>query len=566
MKDQKELIAKKLESLNIGLSYDEIYNLIEIPPQDDMGDYSFPCFSLAKIKRKNPAQIASELKEEIGEIETIEKIEVLNAYINFFADKSFIQNQILNEVLEEKENYGKKQIGTGKNVTIDFSAPNIAKPFHIGHIRSTVIGDAIRNIYKALGYNTIGINYIGDYGTQFGVMIAAYKLWGDKEAIDADPINELLKLYVRYNSEAEDDPSMMDAARAEFRNLEEGQEEAVELWQWFKDLSLKEFDRVYEILDIKFDNYHGESYNAKAEPRVIKELKDKKLLVESEGAQIMDLSDEDLPPAIILKSNGSSAYITRDIATAENRDMEYGYYKNLYVVASQQNLHFQQLRKILKKMGHDYWEKCIHIPFGLVSMKDKTLSTRRGHVIFLEDVLNKAIEKTKEIMVERNADIDDIDKTAQIVGIGAVKFQELYNNRIKDYVFNWDNLLNFNGETGPYVQYTYARAKSVLRKAGKEEFEKMNFSKLNTAEEMALIKSIGLFEDALIKAHDKYEPSMVSRAIMDIAKNFNKFYNAHQINVEDEELQNERLALTYAAAIVIKEGLALLGIKTVEKM
>lgn len=566
MKDQKELIAKKLESLNIGLSYDEIYNLIEIPPQDDMGDYSFPCFSLAKIKRKNPAQIASELKEEIGEIETIEKIEVLNAYINFFADKSFIQNQILNEVLEEKENYGKKQIGTGKNVTIDFSAPNIAKPFHIGHIRSTVIGDAIRNIYKALGYNTIGINYIGDYGTQFGVMIAAYKLWGDKEAIDADPINELLKLYVRYNTEAEEDPSMMDAARAEFRNLEEGQEEAVELWQWFKDLSLKEFDRVYEILDIKFDNYHGESYNAKAEPRVIKELRDKNLLIESDGAQIMDLSDEDLPPAIILKSNGSSAYITRDIATAENRDMEYGYYKNLYVVASQQNLHFQQLRKILKKMGHDYWEKCIHIPFGLVSMKDKTLSTRRGHVIFLEDVLNKAIEKTKEIMVERNADIDDIDKTAQIVGIGAVKFQELYNNRIKDYVFNWDNLLNFNGETGPYVQYTYARAKSVLRKAGKEEFEKMNFSKLNSVEEMALIKSIGLFEDALIKAHDKYEPSMVSRAIMDIAKNFNKFYNAHQINVEDEQLQNERLALTYASAIVIKEGLALLGIKTVEKM
>lgn len=566
MKDQKELIAKKLESLNIGLSYDEIYNLIEIPPQDDMGDYSFPCFSLAKIKRKNPAQIASELKEEIGEIETIEKIEVLNAYINFFADKSFIQNQILNEVLEEKENYGKKQIGTGKNVTIDFSAPNIAKPFHIGHIRSTVIGDAIRNIYKALGYNTIGINYIGDYGTQFGVMIAAYKLWGDKEAIDADPINELLKLYVRYNTEAEEDPSMMDAARAEFRNLEEGQEEAVELWQWFKDLSLKEFDRVYEILDIKFDNYHGESYNAKAEPRVIKELRDKNLLIESDGAQIMDLSDEDLPPAIILKSNGSSAYITRDIATAENRDMEYGYYKNLYVVASQQNLHFQQLRKILKKMGHDYWEKCIHIPFGLVSMKDKTLSTRRGHVIFLEDVLNKAIEKTKEIMIERNADIDDIDKTAQIVGIGAVKFQELYNNRIKDYVFNWDNLLNFNGETGPYVQYTYARAKSVLRKAGKEEFGKMNFSKLNSAEEMALIKSIGSFEDALIKAHDKYEPSMVSRAIMDIAKNFNKFYNAYQINVEDEQLQNERLALTYAAAIVIKEGLALLGIKTVEKM
>ena len=566
MKDQKVIIAKKLEELDLGLSYDEIYDLIEIPPQDDMGDYSFPCFSLAKIKRQNPAQIASELKEQIGELETFEKVETLNAYINFYSDKAFIQNQVLNEVLKEKENYGKKQIGTGKNVTIDFSAPNIAKPFHIGHIRSTVIGDSIRNIYKALGYNTIGINYIGDYGTQFGVMIAAYKLWGDKEAIDADPINELLKLYVRYNTEAEDDPKMMDAARQEFRNLEEGQEEAVELWQWFKDLSLKEFDRVYAMLDIEFDNYHGESYNAAAEPRVISELKEKNLLVDSEGAQIIDLTDEDLPPAIILKSNGSSAYITRDIATAENRNIEYGFYKNLYVVASQQNLHFQQLRKILKTMGHDYWQDCIHIPFGLVSMKDKTLSTRRGHVIFLEDVLNKAIEKTKEIMADRDADIENIDETAQIVGIGAVKFQELYNNRIKDYVFNWDNLLNFNGETGPYVQYTYARAKSVLAKAGKEEFAELDFKNLNTQEEMALIKSIAGFEDSLIKAHDKYEPSIVSRQIMEIAKNFNKCYNAHQIMVEDEDVKNERLALTYAASIVIKEGLALLGIKTVEKM
>ena len=566
MKDQKVIIAKKLEELDLGLSYDEIYDLIEIPPQDDMGDYSFPCFSLAIIKRQNPAQIASELKDEIGELETFEKVEVLNAYINFYSDKAFIQNQVLNEVLKEKENYGKKQIGTGKNVTIDFSAPNIAKPFHIGHIRSTVIGDAIRNIYKALGYNTIGINYIGDYGTQFGVMIAAYKLWGDKKAIDADPINELLKLYVRYNTEAEDDPKMMDAARQEFRNLEEGQEEAVELWQWFKDLSLKEFDRVYKMLDIEFDNYHGESYNAASEPRVISELKEKNLLVDSEGAQIIDLTDEDLPPAIILKSNGSSAYITRDIATAENRDIEYGFYKNLYVVASQQNLHFQQLRKILKKMDHEFWEDCIHIPFGLVSMKDKTLSTRRGHVIFLEDVLNKAIEKTKEIMADRDADIENVEETAQIVGIGAVKFQELYNNRIKDYVFNWDNLLNFNGETGPYVQYTYARSKSVLAKAGKEEFSELDFKNLNTPEEMALIKSIAGFEDSLIKAHDKYEPSIVSRQIMEIAKNFNKFYNAHQIMVEDEDVKNERLALTYAASIVIKEGLALLGIKTVEKM
>lgn len=566
MKDQKEIIASKLEDLDIGLSFDEIYDLIEIPPQDDMGDFSFPCFSLAKIKRKNPQQIASELKEEIGELETFEKIESLNAYLNFYSDKAFIQNQVLNEVIREKDEYGKKQIGEGKNVTIDFSAPNIAKPFHIGHIRSTVIGDAIRNIYKALGYNTVGINYLGDYGTQFGVMIAAYKLWGDKETIDKDPINQLLQLYVRYNTEASENPEMMDAACQEFRNLEQGDEEAVRLWTWFKEVSLKEFNRVYEMLDIKFDNYQGESFNATREPEVIEELKEKNLLEESEGAQIIDLSDEGLPPAIIIKSNGSSAYITRDIATAENRMDEFAFDKNLYVVASQQNLHFQQLRSILKKMGHDYWDDCIHIPFGLVSLKDQTLSTRRGHVIFLEDVLNKAIDKTKEIMIERNAEIDDLDETAKIVGIGAVKFQELYNNRIKDYVFNWDNLLNFNGETGPYVQYTYARAKSVLTKAGIEEFEEINFKKLNSDEEMTLIKSIGGFEDALIKAHDKYEPSMVSRQVMDIAKNFNKFYNSHQIMVEDCELKNERLALTYATSVVIKEGLALLGIKTVEKM
>lgn len=565
MKDFKEIIAKKLENEDIGLSYDEIYNLIEIPPQDDMGDYSFPCFSLAKILRKNPAQIASDLAEKL-EIEEFKKVESLNAYLNFYVDRNLYENSVLNEILEKKEDYGKSDEGKGKNIVIDFSSVNIAKPFHIGHIRSTVQGDAIRNIHEFLGYNVIATNYLGDYGTQFGTMIAAYKLWGDEDAINKDPINELLKLYVRYNAEASEDTEMMDAARAEFKNLEDGDPEATKLWQWFKDISLREFERVYGLLDIKFDDYNGESYNSQFIPESIELLKEKNLLVESDGAQIVDLSPYDLTPAIIIKSNGSSSYITRDIGTAINRKREYDFKENLYVVATQQNLHYQQLRKILELMGYEWWDDNKHIAFGMVSLKDQTMSTRKGQVVFLEDVLNKAIDKTKSIMVDRNTDIEDIDETAKIVGIGAVKFQELYNNRIKDYVFDWDEVLNFDGETGPYVQYTYARAKSVLRKAGVETFDGTDFKNLNTDEEFALVKTLADFGDVVTKACEKYEPSLVTRHLTEIAKAFNKFYNASQIMVDDESIKNERLALTYATSLVIKSGLKLLGIKTVEKM
>lgn len=565
MKDYKEIIAEKLEGKEIGLSKDEIYQLIEIPPQENMGDYSFPCFQLAKTLRKNPAQIATELVSTL-DLEDFAEVKNVGPYINFFLDRKKFENQVINTIIEKKENYGKSDMGKGKTAIVEFSSVNIAKPFHIGHIRSTVIGDALRNIHEFLGYNTIATNYIGDYGTQFGTMIAAYKLWGDDDKLNANPIQELLNLYVRYNTEASENEEMMDAARQEFKNLEEGEEEATRLWSWFKEISFNEFDRVYKLLDIEFDNYKGEACYSEYMPAILEELKEKNLLVESDGAQIIDLSEFDLPPSIIIKSNGSSAYITRDIATAINRKKEYNFDENLYVVATQQNLHFQQLWRILELMGYDLYKGCKHISFGMVSLKDQTLSTRKGQVVFLEDVLNKAIDKTREIMENRDDAVENIDEVSRIVGIGAVKFQELYNNRIKDYVFDWDEVLNFDGETGPYVQYTYARAKSVLRKAGIDEIKPLDIEKITSDEEFTLVKKLAGFEDVVVKAKEKYEPSLITRHLTDIAKSFNKFYNSSKIMVEDEKLKEERLALAYVTAIVIKTALGLLGIRTVEKM
>lgn len=565
MKDYKEIIAKKIEDQDIGLDRNEIYDLIEIPPQENMGDFSFPCFQLAKTLRKNPAIIATELAGNI-ELEGFAEVKNVGPYINFFLDRKKFENEVINTIIEKKENFGRSDMGKDKTVVLDFSSVNIAKPFHIGHIRSTVIGDALRNIHEFLGYNTVASNYIGDYGTQFGTMIAAYKLWGDDDKLKQNPIQELLNLYVRYNSEASENEEMMDVAREEFKKLEEGEEEATRLWSWFKEISFKEFDRVYKLLDIEFDNYKGESYSSKYIPEIIDELKEKNLLVESDGAQIIDLSAYDMPPSIIIKSNGSSAYITRDIATAIVRKKEYDFDENLYVVATQQNLHFKQLWKILELMGYDLYKGCKHIPFGMVSLKDQTLSTRKGQVVFLEDVLNKAIDKTREIMEGRDDTVENIDEVSKIVGIGAVKFQELYNNRIKDYVFDWDEVLNFDGETGPYIQYTYARAKSVLKKAGAYEIKSIDIEKITSDEEFSLIKKLAGFEDVVVKAKEKYEPSLITRHLTDIAKSFNKFYNSSKIMVEDEKLKEERLALAYATSVVIKTALGLLGIKTVEKM
>ncbi|WP_296114546.1 arginine--tRNA ligase [uncultured Anaerococcus sp.] len=565
MIDYKEIIANKLEGEDIGLKSEEIYKLIEIPPQENMGDYSFPCFQLAKTLRKNPAEISRDLASGL-DLEDFSEIKNVGPYINFFLDRKKFEDDVINTIIEKKENYGKSDMGEGKTAIVEFSSVNIAKPFHIGHIRSTVIGDALRNIHEFLGYKTIASNYIGDYGTQFGTMIAAYKLWGDDEKIKADPIQELLNLYVRYNSEASENEEMMEDARKEFKNLEEGEEEATRLWSWFKEISFKEFDRVYKLLDIEFDNYKGEANYSKYMGDVIEELKEKNLLVESDGAQIIDLSAYDMPPSIVIKSNGSSAYITRDIATAINRKKEYDFDENLYVVATQQNLHFKQLWKILELMGYDLYKGCKHISFGMVSLKDQTLSTRKGQVVFLEDVLNKAIDKTREIMENREDTIENIDEVSKIVGIGAVKFQELYNNRIKDYVFDWDEVLNFEGESGPYVQYTYARAKSVLRKAGVEAVKPIEVENITSDEEFILVKRLAQFEKVVIKAKEKYEPSLITRHMTEIAKSFNKFYNSTKIMVDDEKIKSERLALAYVTSVVIKTGLKLLGIKTVEKM
>ena len=450
--------------------------------------------------------------------------------------------------------------------------PNIAKPFHIGHIRSTVIGNSINKIYDFLGYDVERINHLGDYGTQFGKMICAYRHWGNEDDVKKDPIGTLLSYYTKFHCEEELHPELSDEARDIFARLEAGEPEEVALWQWFRDESLKEFQRVYELLGVEFDSYAGESFYSDKMQAVVDELEDKQLLQDSEGAKIVDLSEYNMAPALIMKSNGSTLYITRDIAAALYRKKHYNFYKNLYIVASQQNLHFQQWIKVVELLGYDWANDCVHIPFGLVSLEDGTMSTRHGRVVFLKDVLNKAIEKTKEIIIEKQVNTDDVDETARKVGIGAVIFQELANNRIKDYVFSWDKVLNFDGETGPYVQYTYARAKSVLRKAGADlplsesDCDDLDCSKLTSDSAYNLLRLLYAFPEIVADAGDKYEPSIITRHIADIAKAFNKFYHDEHVLVDDEAERRAKLLLVKASAEIIRTGLNLLAIETVEKM
>ncbi len=543
--------------------------LIEIPPSYDLGDFAFPVFSLAKIYRKNPAIIAEDLAKEIKD-ENFEKIETKGAYINFFINKKKLVSTVLNEIEEKKEDFGKSNMGNGKNVLIEYSSPNIAKPFHIGHIRSTVIGDSIKRIYKFLGYNTFALNHLGDYGTQFGMLICAYKHWGDKEKIEKNPIPELLKLYVRINTEAEENEDLRNESRKYFKLLEENDQEAIKIWEWFREVSLKEFNKVYKMLDIEFDSYNGESFYTDKMPAIVEELKEKNLLEDSQGAKIVNLEKEGLPSSIIIKSDGTTIYLTRDLAAAKYRKGTYKFYKNLYVVGSQQNLHFNQLRAILKKMGYEWSKDCLHIPFGMVSLEDGTLSTRKGKVVYLEDLLNKAVDKVESILEDREKikgqKIENKRELAHIVGIGAVKFQELFNQRIKDYVFNWDKSLSFEGETGPYVQYTHARISSLLEKGNFDINKKIDVSLIKSDEEIDLIRILYNFTKAVIDAHEKYEPYIVTRYLIELAKTFNKYYTNTQILIEDEKLKDARLFLCYGVKTVLKEGLNLLGIKSPDKM
>lgn len=567
--DFKNKVAEIFSSIDEEMSIDEALQLIEIPPNTEMGDYAVPCFKFAKKYRKAPAAIAADLIQKIGSVEEFEKVENAGPYVNFFVDKTHFAEKILKEAYEQKENYGSTNVGNGRTVIVEFSSPNIAKPFHIGHIRSTLIGNSINKIYKYMGYNTVSINHLGDYGTQFGMLISAYKKWGTPEiikAIEDNPIPELLKLYVRYNQEIEVHPEYRDEARYWFKELENGNEEAHKLWTWFREVSLKEFNRVYDMFNIKFDSYAGESFYSDKMPAVIDELEDKCLLKDSEGARIVELSEYGLTDALIQKSDGSTLYVTRDIAAAKYRKKTYDFYKNIYVVGSPQKLHFDQWRKIISLMGYDWAYDCIHVMFGTVSLEDGALATRKGRVVFLEDVLKKAIEKTTEIINERNPNLENKEEVAKQVGIGAVIFQELFNNRIKDYVFSWDKTLSFEGETGPYVQYTYARTCSLLKKADIEVDDNVDFSVLTDKESFNVIKKLQGYKDAVLGAHDKYEPFYITRYIVGLAQEFNRFYHEHPIIVDDIRTKKARLLLTKITNIVLKTGMELLGMEAPEKM
>lgn len=564
MKDFKVLVSEILKNNIEELSLEEIIDLIEIPPNKDMGDYAFPCFKLAKVFRKSPNMIAEELSNKIETNDEISKVINMGGYVNFFVNKSSLAKKVIENVFSQKENYGKSNFGEGKTVVIDFSSPNIAKPFHIGHIRSTVIGNSLHKIYSSQGYKTERINHLGDYGTQFGKLIVAFKKWGNKEEVEKNPIKELLKLYVMFHDEAEKCPELEDEARAWFTKLENNDKEAKDLWQWFRDESLKEFSRVYDLLDIEFDSYAGESFYSDKMDKVIEKINEKGLLKQSQGTNIVDLEDFNMPPTLITKNDGSTLYMTRDLAAAIYRKETYDFEKCIYVVGSQQSLHFQQLFKVLELMGFE--GNMVHTPFGMVSLEEGTMSTRKGRVVFLEDVLKQAIEKTKETMLSKNPNAQNIDEISKVVGVGAVVFQELSNSRIKDYIFSWERTLSFDGETGPYVQYTHARCCSVLRKADEEITSNINYDLLNDEDSIEVLKIIDSFNKNILNALRKNEPHIITRFVLDLAQAFNKFYHDNPILVKDLELKKARLALVSATRQTLENALALLGMKAPEKM
>ncbi|WP_148551399.1 arginine--tRNA ligase [Paraclostridium bifermentans] len=566
MQDFKIEVAKSLKEKIEDLSLEEIVGLIEIPPNSEMGDYAFPCFRLAKVFRKAPNMIAADLAESIEAKDAISKVEPAGGYVNFFVNKSQLAKNVINDVLTQGKKYGQSELGKDKTVVIDFSSPNIAKPFHIGHIRTTVIGNALYKIYDSQGYNTVRVNHLGDYGTQFGKLIVAFKKWGNKEAVESNPIPELLKLYIQFHDEAEKHPEMEDEARAWFTKLENDDKEAKDLWQWFRDESLKEFSRVYDLLDIEFDSYAGESFYSDKMDRVIDIIKDKGLLEESEGTNIVNLEEYNMTPALITKKDGSTLYMTRDLAAALYRKENYDFEKCIYVVGSQQSLHFQQLFKVLELIGFEWAKDMVHVPFGMVALEEGTMSTRKGRVVFLESVLRQAIEKTKETMLAKNPNAENVDEIAKQVGVGAVVFQELSNSRIKDYTFSWERTLSFEGETGPYVQYTHARCCSVLRKANMDVTADVDYSLLSDADSSEVLKLIASFNNSILAAMRKNEPHIVTRFVLDLAQAFNKFYHDNPILVDDIEVKKARVALVAATKQTIENALSILGMGAPERM
>ena len=568
MIDFKEQISKAIEKV-INVDYTELETFIEEPKDQENGDYAFPCFRLAKELRKSPQMIAQEISQNI-EIDNkyVEKIEVVGGYLNFYINKDTLAEEVVKEI-EEKDEYGRSKIGNGKTILLDYSSPNIAKPFHIGHLRTTLIGNSLYKIYKYLGYNTVGINHLGDYGTQFGKMIEAYKLWKNEYNLEENPINKMMDMYVRINALCKEDEKVLENCRNNFKLLEEGEEYYTNLWKKFKDLSLIEFDKIYDLLNVKFDLIEGEAFFADKTENVVKELEEKGKVTESEGAKIVNLEDQGIEtPAIVKKSDGSSIYASRDLAAIMYRAKKYDYDKCLYVVGYEQNLYFKQVFAVAKYLVDEkYYRGLIHVSYGLVQLPTGKMSTRLGNVVKIEDLINETIEKAKEIIVSKNPELNDKDEVAKKVGLAAIIFNTLSTVTNKDQIFDWNTALNFQGETGPYIQYTYVRTQSVLEKVGDiPKYNEFNTKALIDNYSQNILKLIYKFEDILKQVVDKNEPSILSRYLIDLSKSYSSFYNENKIIVEDENVRKARIFITYATGKVLKLGSSLLGIEMPNKM
>ena len=564
----KSLIAEKIAK-EVELDKNEIEGYIEVPPNEDMGDYAFPCFKLAKTLRKAPPAIAEELKGKLSVDGNIDKIEIAGGYLNFYVNKEVLTKTVLEEISEKKEKYGADNSGEGKTVIVEYSSPNIAKPFHIGHLRTTIIGAALYKIYKFMGYNTVGINHLGDYGTQFGKLIEGYKRWSSEYNIDENPIEELMKIYIRINDLCKEDESVLEACRENFRLLEEGDKYCTELWERFRDVSLQEFNRIYDLLGVKFDSLKGEASYADSWGEVVDILEKSGKLTESDGEKIVDLEDVGKGVCMITKSNGSTIYATRDLAAIRYRAKTYDFDKCLYVVAYEQALHFRQIFEVTKYL--DIPKKCQkgleHVQYGMVRLTTGKMSTREGNVVKVEDLLRESIARVKEVIDEKDPDMENKDEEAKKIGIGAVIFNSLCTTIIKDQVFDWNTVLNFTGETGPYIQYIYVRTKSVLEKAGYvPSFDEVKFDKLQDKQSLSVIKNLYKFEEILKNVIDKNEPSILARYLIDLAGSYSNFYNENKIIDEDKDIQNARVYLSYAVGTVLKTGAGLLGLEMPNRM
>lgn len=561
----KDIVADIISKC-IDVNRNDICNMLEYPPDLKMGDVALPCFKLSRILKKSPKKIASELVDNIPKSEYIKNTEAVSGYLNFFLDRKTFIKEVIDEVFKKKNIYGSSNIGKNKRIIIDYSAPNIAKPLHIGHLRSTVVGNALHRIFSFMGYECIGINHLGDWGTQFGKLVVAYKKWGDEKAVEQKQISELTRLYIKFHEEAEKDKTLEDEARLWFGRMEKGDPKALELWKWFKDITMEELYRVYDMLGVNFDSYKGESfYEDKMKP-VIEELDEKGLLESSEGASIVNLDKYDMPPCMILKKDGSTLYATRDITAALYRKKEYDFHKCIYVTATAQSLYFSQWFKVIELMGYKWSTDLVHVPFGLVNIEGEKLSTRKGNMVLLEELLNKAVRKTLDIINLKNPGQTEKEEIAREVGVGAVIFSDLSSNRIKDISFSWDEALNFDGETGPYVQYTYARTCSVMDKYGNTDGIEYNASLLKNSMEYELIKRIYYFPQKVELAMKEYEPSIITRYLIDLAQQFNRFYHETTILVNDEKIKNARIALVKATKQTLANGLKLIGLGTPERV